>query len=64
VFLDAGNVGADRDVAAVLGAALGDVEPAAVVELGLEGARAGNAAASRPSSMRANTSCRLLARRP
>jgi hypothetical protein len=34
VLLDAGDVGADRDVAAVLGAALGDVQPAAVVELG------------------------------
>ena len=40
VFLDAGDVGADRDVAAVLGAALGDVQPAAVVELRLEGAGA------------------------
>ena len=41
VLLDAGDVGADRDVAAILGAALGDVQPAAVVELRLEGARAG-----------------------
>ena len=40
VLLDAGDVGADRDVAAILGAALGDVQPAAVVELRLEGARA------------------------
>ena len=40
VFLDAGDVGADRDVAAVLGAAFGDVQPAAVVELRLEGAGA------------------------
>ena len=40
VLLDAGDVGADRDVAAVLGAALADVQPAAVVELRLEGARA------------------------
>ena len=40
VCLDAGNVGADRNVAAVLGAALGDVQPAAVVELRLEGAGA------------------------
>ena len=40
VLLDAGDVGADRDVAAVLGAALADMQPAAVVELGLEGARA------------------------
>ena len=40
VFLDAGNVGADRNVAAVLGAAFADVQPAAVVELRLEGARA------------------------
>ena len=41
VPLDVGDVGADRDIAAVLGAALADVQPAAVVELGLEGARAG-----------------------
>src|SRR6476619_4088391 len=40
VFLDAGDVGADRDVAAVLGAALADMEPAAILELRLEGARA------------------------
>ncbi len=40
VFLDAGDVGADRDVAAVLGAALADMQPAAVVELRLESARA------------------------
>ena len=40
VLLDAGDVGADRDVAAVLGAALADVQPAAVVELRFEGARA------------------------
>ena len=40
VFLDAGDVGADRDVAAVLGAALADMQPAAVVELRLEGAGA------------------------
>ena len=40
VLLDAGDVGSDRDVAAVLGAALADMQPAAVVELRLEGARA------------------------
>ena len=40
VLLDAGDVGADRDIAAVLGAALADMQPAAVVELRLEGARA------------------------
>jgi len=40
VLLDAGNVGADRDVAAILGAALADMQPAAVVELRFEGARA------------------------
>ena len=40
VFLDAGDVCADRNVAAVLGAALRDVQPVAVVELRLEGARA------------------------
>ena len=38
VLLDAGDVGADRDVAAVLGAALADVQPASVVELRFEGA--------------------------
>ena len=38
VLLDAGDVGADRDVAPVLGAALGDVQPASVVELRFEGA--------------------------
>ncbi len=36
------DVGADRNVAAVLGAALADLQPVAVVELRLEGARAGN----------------------
>ncbi len=41
VLLELGDVGADRDVAAVLGAAFADVHPAAVVELGFEGARAG-----------------------
>ena len=40
VQLEGGDVGADRDVAAVLGAALADMQPAAVVELRLEGARA------------------------
>ena len=40
VQLDGGDVGADRDVAAVLGAPLADVQPAAVVELRLEGAGA------------------------
>ena len=44
VPLDGGDVGADRHVAAVLGAALADVQPAAVLELGLEGARAGDLA--------------------
>ena len=42
VRLERGDVGADRDIAAVLGAPLADVQPAAVLELGLEGARAGN----------------------
>ena len=42
VRLERGNVGADRDIAAVLGAPLADVQPAAVLELRLEGARAGN----------------------
>ena len=40
VLLDAGDVGADRDIAAVLGAPLADMQPAAVLDLGLEGARA------------------------
>ncbi len=40
VQLQRGDVGADRDIAAVLGAALADMQPAAVVELRLEGARA------------------------
>ena len=44
VQLDVGDVGADRNIAAVLGAPLADVQPAAVVELRLEGARAGDLA--------------------
>ena len=40
VQLDRGDVGADRHVAAVLGALFADVQPAAVVEPDLEGARA------------------------
>ena len=47
VPLDGGDVGADRDVAAVLGAPLADVQPAAVLELGLEGARAWHLAFAR-----------------
>ena len=43
--LDGGYVGADRNIAAVLGAALADVQPASVVELGLESAGAGIALA-------------------
>ena len=42
VRLQRRDVGADRNIAAVLGAALADVQPAAVFELGLEGAGAGN----------------------
>ena len=42
VRLERGDVGADRDIAAVLGAPLADVQPAAVLELGFEGAGAGN----------------------
>ena len=42
VLLERGDVGADRDVAAVLGAPLADLQPVAVVELRLEGARAGH----------------------
>ena len=49
VLLDAGDVGADRDVAAVLGAALADVQPAAVLELRLEGARARRLACRSPA---------------
>ncbi|GJE68921.1 hypothetical protein CHKEEEPN_0444 [Methylorubrum podarium] len=50
--LEVGDVGADRDVAAVLGAALADLEPAPVGELDLERAgraalRAGDASAHR-----------------
>src|SRR5262249_26457936 len=44
VLLDAGNVGADRNVTAVLCAAFADVQPASIVELGLEGACAGDLA--------------------
>ncbi|KQW18559.1 hypothetical protein ASC80_21380 [Afipia sp. Root123D2] len=40
VKLDLGDVGADGDVAAVLGAPLADMEPAPVVKLSLEGAGA------------------------
>ena len=40
VALQRRDVGADRDIAAVLGAALVDLQPAPVVELRLEGARA------------------------
>ena len=47
VQLDVGDVGADRDVAAVLGAALADMQPAAVVELRLEGAGARDLALAR-----------------
>ncbi len=46
VRLERGDVGADRDIAAVLGAPLADVQPAAVLELRLEGARARNARAA------------------
>ena len=42
VRLERGDVGADRDIAAVLGAPLADVQPAAILELSLEGACAGN----------------------
>ena len=52
VLLDAGDVGADRDVAAVLGAALADVQPAAVVELRLEGAGARRLVAASCSRVR------------
>ncbi len=42
VHLERRDVGADRDVAAVLGAPLADLQPVAVVELRLEGAGAWN----------------------
>ena len=42
VHLERGDVGADRHVAAILGAPLADVQPAAVLELRLERAGAGN----------------------
>ena len=42
VLLERRDVGADRNVAAVLGAPLADLQPMAVIELRLEGARAGN----------------------
>ncbi len=42
VLLERRDVGADRNVAAVLGAAFADLQPMAVVELRLEGACAGN----------------------
>ena len=44
VQLDVGDVGADRDIAAILGAPLADVQPPAVIELRLEGAGAGDLA--------------------
>ena len=47
VPLERGDVGADRDEAAILGAPLADVQPAAVVELRLEGARARASAVAR-----------------
>jgi len=42
MLLDLGDVGADRDIAAVLGAPLANIEPGVVLELYLEGARAGH----------------------
>src|SRR5207302_3874498 len=45
VQLELGDVGADRNEAAVLGAPLTDLQPAAVFQLRLEGARAGYRAA-------------------
>jgi len=39
--LDLGDVGADRHIAAVLGAAFADIEPASVFQLGFEGTGAG-----------------------
>ena len=52
VQLERGDVGADRDVAAVLGAPLADVQPAAVVELRLEGAGAGDCGPSLETLLR------------
>ena len=50
VQLDLGDIGADRDIAAVLGAPFADMHPAPVVELGFEGAGAGrlDVVAARP----------------
>ena len=47
VRLERGDVGADRDIAAVLGAAFADVQPAAVLELRFEGPRAGHGSGRR-----------------
>ena len=52
--LERGDVGADRDIAAVLGAALADLQPVAVVELRLEGARAGHGRVRRAVSLGAD----------
>ncbi len=46
VGLERGDVGADRHVAAVLGAAFADVQPAAVLELRFESPRAGDGRAA------------------
>ena len=59
--LERGDVGADRDEAAVLGAPLADVQPAPVVELRLEGARRPARAARRRSSACAPPACRPTA---
>ena len=57
VALQRGDVGADRDEAAVLGAPLADLQPAAVVELRLEGARAGHRAALARRAACARSAC-------
>ena len=57
VLLERGDVGADRDVAAVLGAPLADLQPAAVVELRLEGARARRLARLRWRACVRTTAC-------
>ena len=66
VLLDLGDVGADRDDAAVLGAQLVDLQPAAVVELALVGAPRSRplALASRRSDAKAGICCSsVVARR-
>ena len=64
VPLERRDVGADRNVAAVLGAPLADLQPAAVVELRLEGARAGNGRLFARSPWCGSTACGRRRPRP